>query len=186
MSSTRDEEISIDGLAVLVHWKHVKNITLRVKPPDGHVEVSAPYFESVCRVEEVVCERRAWIDQHAREARCSVSARAESASAEEVAQWRSQIESRVPLVVETWEPRLGVKAGSLAYRNMRSRWGSCQPSTGRICINVRLALYPFECLEYVVVHELCHLLVAGHGPSFYALLDRHLPDWRSARAKLRR
>ena len=51
-----------------------------------------------------------------------------------------------------------MKAQKLAYRNMKSRWGSCQPSTGRICINVRLALYPPECLEYVVVHELCHLL----------------------------
>ena len=69
---------------------------------------------------------------------------------------------------------LGVRAGKLAYRNMKSRWGSCQPSTGRICINVRLALYPPECLEYVVVHELCHLLVHGHGPGFpRAARSRH-------------
>ena len=76
-------------------------------------------------------------------------------------------------------------AGSLAYRNMRSRWGSCQPETGRICINTRLALYPPECLEYVVVHELAHLLEANHGPAFYAILDRALPTWKSARDKLR-
>ena len=62
----------------------------------------------------------------------------------------------------------GVKAGKLAYRNMTSRWGSCQPATGRICINVRLALYPPGCLEYVVVHELCHLLERGHGSRFKA------------------
>ena len=61
---------------------------------------------------------------------------------------------------------MGVKAGRLAYRNMTSRWGSCQPATGRICINVRLALYPPECLEYVVVHELCHLRERGHGQRF--------------------
>ena len=54
---------------------------------------------------------------------------------------------------------------------MTSRWGSCQPATGRICINVRLALYPPECLEYVVVHELCHLRERGHGPAFQALMD---------------
>lgn len=56
---------------------------------------------------------------------------------------------------------------------------------GRICINVRLALYPPECLEYVVVHELCHLLERGHGPRFHALMDTFMPDWKERRAKLR-
>ena len=77
-----------------------------------------------------------------------------------------------------------VKAKKLDYRKMKSRWGSCQPSTGRICINIVLALYPPECLEYVVVHELCHLLVPGHGPQFRELMDRVMPDWRTRKAKL--
>ena len=68
---------------------------------------------------------------------------------------------------------------------MKSRWGSCQPSTGRICINTVLAICPPECLEYVVVHELCHLLVPGHGPDFHAIMDRVMPDWKQRRAKLR-
>ena len=58
-------------------------------------------------------------------------------------------------------------------------------STRRICINVRLALYPPECLEYVVVHELCHLLERGHGPRFHQLMDRFMPDWKQRRDKLR-
>ena len=112
-------------------------------------------------------------------------AQAERASAEQVEQWRALVKACVPALVEAWEPILGVKATTLAYRNMKSRWGSCQPATGRICINVRLALYPPECMEYVVVHELCHLLVAGHGPEFHALMDRVMPDWKRRRAKLR-
>ena len=95
------------------------------------------------------------------------------------------VEACVPALVEAWEPIMGVKAGKLVYRNMTSRCGSCQPATGRICINVRLALYPPECLEYVVVHELCHLLERGHGPRFKALMDAFMPDWRDRRAKLR-
>ncbi|MFR1639341.1 MAG: M48 family metallopeptidase [Eggerthellaceae bacterium] len=79
----------------------------------------------------------------------------------------------------------GREGRQLAYRNTTSRWGSCQPATGRICINVRLALYPPECLEYVVVHELCHLLERGHGPRFKELMDAFMPDWRERRAKLR-
>ena len=81
---------------------------------------------------------------------------------------------------------MGVKAGQLAYRNMTSRWGSCQPSTGRICINVRLAASTRRnAWKYVVVHELCHLLERGHGPRFHQLMDRFMPDWKQRRDKLR-
>ncbi len=185
MLCVRDESIDVDGLVVLVHWKRVKNITLRVKPPDGHVEISAPLFESSARIEDVVRERRVWIEHHADQVRNARSSQAENAASEEVARWREQVAAQAPKLIAKWEPILGVKAGVLAYRNMRSRWGSCQPATGRICLNVRLALYPPECLEYVVVHELCHLLVSGHGPDFRALLDRHLPNWQETRVQLR-
>ena len=95
------------------------------------------------------------------------------------------MEAFAPVLVAKWESVLGVKAGTLVFRNMTSRWGSCQPATGRICLNVRLALFPPECLEYVVVHELCHLRERGHGPEFWALVESCLPDYRRARRKLR-
>lgn len=185
MLAAEPEWIEVDGLRVLVRRKNVKNITLRVKAPDGHAELSVPLREPVSNIQAIVRDRRDWIERHAVVARESVAAKAESATPEEVARWRAKVQAHVPALIAKWEPVLGVKAGKLAYRNMKTRWGSCQPATGRICINVRLALYPPECLEYVVVHELCHLLVSGHGPSFYALLDQHLPNWRAARKKLR-
>ena len=178
------EETIVDGIRVRITYKRVKNITLRVKPPDGHVEVSAPVFARPAEIAALVRERRVWIEHAQRRLAASPSAQAENASPAEVKQWRALIEACVPVLVEKWEPVLGVKAGKLAYRNMKSRWGSCQPATGRICINVRLALYPPECLEYVVVHELAHLLERGHGPAFKAILDAVMPDWRSRRAKL--
>ncbi|MFR3273062.1 MAG: M48 family metallopeptidase [Slackia sp.] len=104
---------------------------------------------------------------------------------EEIAEWRAVVAAFVPALVERWAPVMGVKPGKLAYRNMVSRWGSCNVKTGRICINVQLAAHPPECLEYVVVHELCHLLEASHGPRFKSLMDTFLPDWRSREAKLR-
>ena len=112
-------------------------------------------------------------------------ARANNATPEEVAAWRAIVEGLTPGLIERWSAVMGVTPGKLAYRNMKSRWGSCQPSTGRICINVRLALYPPQCLEYVVVHELAHLIVRGHGPEFHAVLDRYLPTWRDAKKLLR-
>ncbi|MEE0845254.1 MAG: SprT family zinc-dependent metalloprotease [Eggerthellaceae bacterium] len=175
----------MDDLEVRVMRKRVKNVNLRVKPPDGRVEVSAPRDVDIDVIRRFVQRKAGWIRTQQGLAAQSPMARAAGAPAEEVAQWKRVVQAFVPGLVSKWEPIMGVKAGRIAYRNMSSRWGSCQPSTGRICINVRLALYPPECLEYVVVHELCHLLESGHGPRFHALMDAFLPDWRAARAKLR-
>lgn len=183
-NSAATKLLRVDDLEVWVTRKRIKNVHLRVKPPHGRVEVSAPIATTDAFICEFVCAKRAWI-----ESRIAVDAQsprflAEEAGPEEQAEWKALVAACVPVLVAKWEPIMGVKAGKLAYRNMKSRWGSCQPSTGRICINTRLALYPPDCLEYVVVHELCHLIERGHGPKFYALLDSFLPGWRVSRDKL--
>lgn len=182
---TQTELIFVDDLEVWVTYKRVKNLRMRVQPPDGRIEVSAPPYARRATIEKFVRSKRDWIDKASKRIGASPMAQAAAASQDEVKEWRRVVEACVPPLIAAWEPILGVKAGKLAYRNMKSRWGSCQPETGRICINVRLALYPPECLEYVVVHELCHLLVHGHGPAFHELMDRVMPDWRARRAKLR-
>ena len=180
-----EELVFVDEFEVWILRKRIKNINLRVKPPDGRIEVSAPLRVDTSFVRAFVREKRDWIRKQQELIAASPQGRAAAASPDEVAQWREVVQAFVPPLIAKWEPIMGVKAGKIAYRNMTSRWGSCQPSTGRICINVRLALYPPECLEYVVVHELCHLLERGHGPRFHALMDAFLPDWKAIRAKLR-
>lgn len=177
--------VSIGGLEIWLTRKSIKSMHLRVKPPDGRIEVSAPLRLPMRTIERFVLEKQGWIEAQQRAIAASPRVEAAQASPEEVAQWKAVVAACVPPLIEAWEPILGVKAGKIAYRNMTSRWGSCQPATGRICINVRLALYPPECLEYVVVHELCHLLERGHGPRFHALMDAVMPDWKARRAKLR-
>ena len=183
--TVRKRLIFIDDLEVWVLEKRVRNVAVRVKPPDGRIEVTAPLFTSDRFITEFVRERRSWIDRSVARISASPMSQAENATQEQVAEWRAVVEACVPALIAEWEPILGVKASKLAYRNMKSRWGSCQPTTGRICINVRLALYPPECLEYVVVHELCHLLVSGHGQEFYGIMDCVMPDWKQRRAKLK-
>lgn len=180
-----EELVFVDEFEVWILRKRIKNINLRVKPPDGRIEVSAPLHVDTSFVRAFVREKRDWICKQQERIAASPQGRAAAASPDEVAQWREVVQAFVPPLIAKWEPIMGVKAGKIAYRNMTGRWGSCQPSTGRICINVRLALYPPECLEYVVVHELCHLLERGHGPRFHALMDAFLPDWKAIRAKLR-
>lgn len=180
-----EELVFVDEFEVWILRKRIKNINLRVKPPDGRIEVSAPLRVDTSFVRAFVREKRDWILRQQKRIAASPQGRAAAASPDEVAQWREVVQAFVPPLIAKWEPIMGVKAGKIAYRNMTSRWGSCQPSTGRICINVRLALYPPECLEYVVVHELCHLLERGHGPRFHALMDAFLPGWKAIRVKLR-
>ncbi len=191
MAATRKHEnqppelVFIDGLEVWLTRKAIKNMHLRVKPPDGRIEVSAPLRLPLAAIRGFVGEKRDWIERQQQAIAASPRGEAAVATPEEVAQWCAVVQACVPPLIAAWEPIMGVKAGKIAYRNMTSRWGSCQPATGRICINVRLALYPPECLEYVVVHELCHLLERGHGPRFHALMDHFMPDWKARRAKLR-
>ena len=185
MARTVKSELIVDGERVQVTRKRVNGITMRIKSPEGPVLVSAPYFTPDFLIAAFVRDRRAWIAKQRAELAKRPMARACDASKKEAAEWLKTVKAKTPPLVAKWERIIGVRAGKLAYRNMTSRWGSCQPTTGRICINTRLALYPDECLEYVVVHELCHLIEGGHGPRFKALLDMYLPDWKKRRALLK-
>lgn len=98
--------------------------------------------------------------------------------------YRQQLEQRIPVLISKWEPLLNVRVGGWTVRRMKTKWGSCQTEARRICLNTLLARTPEECLEYVVVHEMLHLLERRHSDRFRALLDMHLPNWQNLRTKL--
>ena len=100
--------------------------------------------------------------------------------------YRRELKAAVGPLVASWEPRLGVRVGAWQVRRMRTRWGSCSPETDRITLNLELAKKPRECLEFIVVHEMVHLIERTHSDRFQALMDRHLPDWRRRREVLNR
>lgn len=92
--------------------------------------------------------------------------------------YRRALEGELPGLLSEWEPVVGHRVSSVAYRKMKTRWGTCQPSTGVIRLNTELAKYHPVCLEYVLVHELVHLLESSHNQRFYGFMDKFLPDWR--------
>jgi predicted metal-dependent hydrolase len=100
--------------------------------------------------------------------------------------YREQVTHAVIPLVAKWEPILGVKVNALLIRRMKTRWGSCTPRRRSIRLNTELGKKPPECLEYVVVHELIHLLEPSHNARFVSLMDKFMPQWRHIRDELNR
>ena len=99
-----------------------------------------------------------------------------------IAGWyRHLLKRAVPPLIGVWEPRLNVAVRKLYVQQMKTKWGSCNPSAGTIRLNTELAKKPRECLDYIVLHEMVHLLEPTHGPKFVKLMDCFMPNWRTTR-----
>lgn len=95
-------------------------------------------------------------------------------------QWhRAELRRAVPPLISQWEPVIGRSVSAWGIKRMKTKWGSCNRESGRIWINLELAKKHPHCLEYVVVHEMAHLLERNHGERFAKLMDSLMPDWRA-------
>ncbi|CAG0969865.1 hypothetical protein GPROT1_01484 [Gammaproteobacteria bacterium] len=97
---------------------------------------------------------------------------------------REQLKALIPPLLEKWQPILGVDVAGWGIKKMKTKWGTCNTTARRIWFNLELAKKPVQCLEYIVVHELVHLLERHHNERFTTLLDTHLPPWRQYRELL--
>ena len=98
--------------------------------------------------------------------------------------YRWQLKKAVPPLIAKWEPVMGVKVERFFVQRMKTKWGSCNPRTRSIRLNTDLAKKPPECLEYIVVHEMAHLVVRHHNDRFGSLMDKCLPNWKLLRQAL--
>jgi predicted metal-dependent hydrolase len=104
-----------------------------------------------------------------------------------VEEWyREQLKDAVPPLLARWQPLLGVRAERFFVQRMKTKWGSCNHTARTIRLNTELAKKPAECLEYIVLHELVHLLEPTHNVRFVALMDRFMPKWELCRQSLNR
>ena len=105
--------------------------------------------------------------------------------AEVIHEWhKSLLHAVVPALIQKWEPRLKVKVSGYFLQRMKTKWGSCNHRAGHIRLNTQLVKKPKDLLEYVIVHELVHLIEPVHSDRFIAILQQHYPSWREARAEL--
>lgn len=100
-------------------------------------------------------------------------------------QWyRGQLREVLAPLVEKWKKKIHVDIDSWTIRKMRTKWGTCNTDSKRISFNLELAKKPVECIEFIVVHELVHLLERRHSPRFQSLVEKYLPDWKKRKRYL--
>lgn len=98
--------------------------------------------------------------------------------------YRKELKSIIPDIIEKWEEIMGLRVNEWGVKQMKTRWGTCNPNAKRIWINLELIKMPIHCLEYIIVHEMAHLIERGHGDKFKAIMDKYYPNWRNVRKEL--
>jgi predicted metal-dependent hydrolase len=100
--------------------------------------------------------------------------------------YREQLKIELPVLIEKWENKIGIKLDSWAVKKMQRKWGTCHIECKKIWLNLELIKKPPKCLEYIIVHEMIHLLERQHNERYRAYLDKFMPNWRGLREELNR
>ena len=222
--------IKLDDIEAELVLKRIRNIHLRVLPPDGKVRISAPFRIKNEIIYKFAYSKLNWIKKQririsknsfepylyindethyfrGRKYRLKIQEKKETPFVrllknEIILQvpyrsgietrravlnnwYHSQLEMEITPLITKWESILNVSVQSFSIRSMKTRWGSCTPKTRNIRFNLELIKRAPECLEYIVVHELIHLLEASHNSKFKNLMDKYYPKWNFYRKELR-
>lgn len=223
-------ELKVEEIIIEIERKKIKNLHLRVYPPDGRVKVSAPlrFSEDMIRsfavskidwirnnrnrikeknpqtpyefasgeshlfngcyyrLELIVSNTKPHVEIEGQILKLYVRPGSEADKRKAVMDdfYRGQLKQVLPGIIARWEKEIKVKVNEFGIKKMRTKWGTCNRNARRIWINLELAKKPPECLEYIVVHELVHLLERYHNSVFYGYMDKFLPQWRMYKKEL--
>lgn len=222
--------LNIGGVDISAEKKQIKNMYIRVLPPDGKVKITAPVSASDDAIRMFAISRIAWIKKQRQKfaeqprqterhyvtgesyylwgvryrldvvysnvrndiavsgSKIIMQVRKDSTPqqrANVMEEWyRGILKNAIPPVFEKCERIVGVKAKEWQVKNMTTKWGTCNIQAKRIWLNLQLAKKTPECLEYVIIHELVHLLEKSHNEVFRAYMDNFYPNWRTVKAHL--
>lgn len=180
-------KIQIEEIPITVTKRRMKNMYLRIRGEDGRVLISAPHQVGRQRIEQFARERIDWI----REQREKYEAQSRERAAEpqpddaEIEKRKILLKAAAWRLVKEYEPRMGVRVSGITIRQMKTRWGSCNVKTHHINLNLALYEKASEYLEYVVVHEMCHILEASHNQVFWGYVTQYYPGWKAVRKRMR-
>ncbi|MDO4450138.1 MAG: DUF45 domain-containing protein [Moraxella sp.] len=175
------------GIHLVIHKKTVKNINFRMQA--GQCHVSVPIQANHSLAISVIHARLSWaIRTHQRLLnqtpliwRTLWGEPHELPDDEHaiLAIYRQALHEKIPLLQQKWQPIVGRYAKEVRLKKMKTRWGTCNPARGRIWLCTYLPAYPYECTEYVFVHELCHLIHANHSANFWREVKKAMPDYQT-------
>ncbi|MCL2324297.1 MAG: M48 family metallopeptidase, partial [Actinomycetia bacterium] len=160
-----------------------RTLALEVRD-DGAVLVRAPLAMGQREIERFVRKKADWIARTRERVQQRRELAGDAPDEEQVASWKWAARRDLALRLAYWAPRIGAEPGKLSVRFQHARWGSCSGRTRTISLNCQLMRVDEELRDYVVVHELCHLLQPDHSPEFWRLVERQLPDYRKRRKAL--
>lgn len=179
-------EIEVNGNIIYVTKKKIKNMYLRVRKNDGRIDVSVPLSMKDKDIIAFVEVKKQWIE----EARGRIEKRVQKENDAPVLapfqerEIRYELKKKLETLIGKWEPVMNVKAQGFTIKKMKTRWGSCNVKSHHLNFNLALARVPEECVEYVVVHELTHLLEPSHNERFWSLMELYLPGSKELRKQL--
>lgn len=180
------KELQVGEYRVRVTRKRMKNLYLRVKETGDIVEVSAPLSVTDREIEQFVLGRMDWIAGAKRrlEERLREEAEKPVLVPFQEREMRRALKKEIEELLAYWEPRMGVRSEGFTVKKMKTRWGSCNVKTHHLNFNFSLAQVPRPYVEYVVVHELTHLLEPSHNRRFWDLMEHYLPGSKQLRREL--
>lgn len=193
MNTKRQERTVCAGeknIKYILERKQVKNINLRVRP-DGIIKVSASPRVDASQIDDFVLSKAEFILKALK--RFESAAEAEEKYQRELGKAKAGQESLLAdpaifteILDEVYPAFIpyGIARPKVRIRTMKSCWGSCLVNKGIITLNRKLLMKPRECIEYVVVHELCHFVHPNHSKQFYGFMEQFMPDWRERKAYL--
>lgn len=187
------ERLQAANIDLVIRKKCVKNINFRLKP--YQLLVSAPLTINNAQLTQAIEKRVSWalthhpqvLERHqhsnviSNQERCLLWGQVQALTLnqhEKITYYRQQLSMVMPELFAKWQPIVGAYANEMRIKKMQTRWGSCNTRARRIWLSVHLPAYPIECTEYVIVHELCHLLHANHSPEFWQTVAAAMPDYR--------
>lgn len=189
-SRTDDEVIRLFAISKLAWIKrHIKNFKSQDREtPRDFVSGESHYFQGrryLINVIEHDGRNKVEIKNHKEINLFVKTGTSKAEKARVFKEWhRKELKAQIPEIIEKWEKVMGVKAHAWGVKHMRTKWGTCNTIEKRIWINLELAKKPKNCLEYIIVHELVHLLERSHNDHFIALMNKFMPKWRAHRDEL--
>lgn len=184
------KQIKWNEYDVEITRKQVKNLNFRMKPSEPNkiyisIPLRASYDDAIKLLDSP--RIRKMLEKSRKNLAEAKPAKADWYEKQKpyIGEYSRRLEKLLPGMFERWQKNLGVRAAKIAIKDTRSQWGSCNVKNHNISISVWLGAFPEECIEYVVVHELVHLLEKGHNARFYGYLDRYYPEWKACEGKLK-